>query len=132
MSLRLTIKPWNRVAINGLVVEALSRGVTIRIPDPSAEVVELGQSPDRPKRAGNYTPWNRGATYTEEHRAKIAEGVRRWAAQASPQERLGGGLEALTDAEVQDYLAIVRNRFSRAEALEMIGRGDLVEAKEAY
>lgn len=129
MGLRLTIKPWNRVAINGLVVEALSRGVTIHIPDPSAEIVELGETPDRLKRAGDYVPWNLGKKYSKEHRLKIAEGMRRhWESQPEGWQRRRGVLRLLTDREAADFSFLRhQHHYAEAEALVAVGRGDLVE-----
>lgn len=69
----------------------------------------------------------RGVPKSAEHKARIAEGVRRWNAGAESWQKRRGWRKYLSDEEAAD-LTLLRSRlgYSLAEALAAIKRGDLI------
>lgn len=66
-----------------------------------------------------------GRRHSLDHRAALASGVRNW--YADPISRRRGVLRVMSDREIADYRTLRgRGQFSQAEALMMVGRGDLL------
>lgn len=75
----------------------------------------------------------RGVSKSPEHRARIAESLRRWHAEREPWQRRRGWRKYLSDEEAAD-LTLLRSQlgYSLAEALAAVGREDLAEAAQSY
>lgn len=75
-----------------------------------------------------------GVAKSPEHRARIAESLRRhWAGKPEAWQRRRGWRKYLSDEEAAD-LTLLRSQlgYSLAEALVAVGREDLAEAAQSY
>lgn len=69
-----------------------------------------------------------GRKHSAEHNARIAASLRRWNESTPPEKRRRGVRRYLTKAELADWIVLQKSHIPREEALEAIGRGDLMGA----
>lgn len=80
---------------------------------------------ERPARNRGGAP--KGVAKSSAHRAAIGAAVRRWSETAEPWQRRRGWRRYLSDDEAAEYREMrSRHGLGVAEALEAIGRGDLL------